>query len=230
MDKYILQARFAPALITMIPILIFYVYYFNPIFAPILSSVTPLLPVVAGISISSALLFGVMQLNRLLSKLIFQRWLYQDEQNMPTTDYLLPNNPIIDKVSKERYYDLIKTDFNIDMRGSFQQLTSEVDQRKMIVRVVGQIRKKLDGNTMLLQHNIEYGFFRNLCGGAVLAILFMFANIVISIVATDYSKTTAFVVLMLIYLIPIVFSRAWLKYLGKNYADVLFNQYGALER
>lgn len=227
MDKYTLEARFAPALITMIPILIFYVYYFSPI---ILCAITPILPVVAGVSINGALLFGVMQLNRLLSKLIFQKWLYQDELNMPTTDYLLPDNPIIDKVSKKRYYDLIKIDFNIDMKENLQQLTAEVDQRKMIVRVVGQIRKKLEGNVMLLQHNIEYGFFRNLCGGAVLAMLFMFANIVISIVAKDYSKTTAFVVLLLIYLIPIVFSKTCLKYLGRNYADVLFNQYGAMMR
>ena len=52
----------------------------------------------------------------------------------------------------------------------------------MIARVVGQIREMMRDNKMILQHNIEYGFFRNLLGGCVVASIISVALLIIALV------------------------------------------------
>ena len=109
-------------------------------------------------------------------------------------------------------------------------LKTEIEKRTMIARVVGQIREKLRGNKMILQHNIEYGFFRNLLGGCVVAPI---TCIVLAVFARIENNSSMFItacILFAIYILPIVFSKTIVKTHGLNYAKVLFEQYGYIER
>ena len=45
------------------------------------------------------------------------------------------------------------------------------EERKQIINAVAQIRNNTRGNVLLLQHNIEFGFMRNLIGSSLLAFL-----------------------------------------------------------
>ncbi len=85
----------------------------------------------------------------------------------------------------------------------------------------------LIGNHMLLQHNIEYGFWRNLLGGCVLAaiesiVLFVFAEI-----NSNHAMIATSVILFCVYLLPILLSKTLVKTHGQNYAKILFEQYEA---
>lgn len=230
MNEYYLKARLMPTILTIIPLITFYEYVISPLIATALAPVWNLLPVLTDISINVALMFMLVSLNRFLSKIIFQRLFYQDDLKMPSTNYLLPDNKDLDKASRNRYYDLISQDFNIDIRKDLKSLKTENDKRIMIARIVGQIRQLLRENKMLLQHNIEYGFFRNLIGGSVLAVFFSIVLIVISYVFEgEFMKVPAFLMFAL-YLLPIVFSKFIIEYHGRNYATVLFDQYASLDR
>lgn len=219
-----------PTILTIVPLVTFYVYVVSPTIDSVLAPVWNLLPVLTDVTINAALLFLLVSLNRFLSKVIFQNFFYQDELKMPTTDYLLPDNKDLDKVSRNRYYDFILQDFNINMRKDIKSLKTENEKRIMIARVVGQIRQSLRENKMLLQHNIEYGFFRNLIGGALLAVIFSIILLTISYLHhAEYMKVTS-ITMLCVYLLPIVFSKLIIKYHGRNYANVLFEQYGSLNR
>lgn len=229
-NEYYLKARLMPTVLTMIPLVVLYLYIVAPLIDPVLKPVWNLLPVFTGVSINVAVMFLLVLLNRFLSKAIFQRLFYQDDLKMPTTDFLLPNNPALDNISRERYYSFILTDFGIDMKKSLKALKSENDKRIMIARVVGQIREMMRDNKMILQHNIEYGFFRNLLGGCVVASIISVSLLIIALVIENRTLLITSIVTFVIYILPIVFSKLIVKIHGANYAKVLFEQYGVKTR
>lgn len=230
MSEYYTKARLFPTVLTMVPLVTFYIYYISPIVTPILEPVWNLLPVFTGVAINTVVMFMLVLLNRFLSKIIFQKILYQDDLKMPTTDYLLPGHPSLDKATRNRYYELIVHDFNIDMRKQLKSLKNEHDKRIMITRVVGQIRELLTGNKMLLHHNIEYGFFRNLVGGCVLASLISLTLLILAYCNGDDGMIATSLIMLIVYLLPMIFSKSIIKFHGDNYAKVLFEQYGVIKR
>lgn len=230
MNEYFLKARLIPTALTMIPLVVLYIYQISPILDPILNPVWGLLPVFTGVATNVCVMFLLVLLNRFISKFVFQRLFYQDDLKMPTTEYLMPNCSLLDNSSRNRYYALILRDFGIDMPKELETLATETEQRTMIARVVGQIRNMLRDNIMLHQHNIEYGFFRNLIGGCVIALFVSIILVIISIAQHNEILTISSVVMAVVYILPILFSKMLIKYHGKNYASVLFEQYGSIKR
>lgn len=230
MNNYYLKARLYPTILTMIPLVVLYIYYLSPSVDTVLSPVWDLLPIFTGVAINVCLMFLLVLLNRFVSKAVFQKLFYQDDLKMPTTDYLMPDHPLLDNSSRKRYYQYIMIDFNVDMSKELKKLETETQKRTMITRIVGQIRTKLRGNKMLLQHNIEYGFFRNLVGGCLIALLTSIALLIISICEHNCSIKLTSIVMIVFYLLPIIFSKQIITFHGKNYASVLYEQYGSLDR
>ncbi|MBR5603713.1 MAG: hypothetical protein IKW51_05845 [Bacteroidales bacterium] len=230
MNNYYLKARLYPTILTMIPLVVLYIYYLSPSVDAVLSPVWDLLPIFTGVAINVCLMFLFVLLNRFVSKAVFQKLFYQDDLKMPTTDYLMPDHPLLDNSSRKRYYQYIMIDFNVNMSKELKQLETETQKRIMIARIVGQIRTKLKGNKKLLQHNIEYGFFRNFVGGCLIALLTSIALLIVSICGHNYNITMTSIIMIVIYLLPIIFSKQLITFHGKNYASVLFEQYGSLDR
>ena len=112
-NEYYYKARLIPTVLTMIPLVVLYVYVISPMVDKVLKPVWHLLPLLAGISINVAVMFLLVLLNRFVSKKVFQNIIYQDELYMPTTNYLMPDDNSLDKVTRNRYYDIILRDFNI---------------------------------------------------------------------------------------------------------------------
>lgn len=230
MNDYYLKARLYPTILTMIPLVVLYIYYLSPSVDAVLSPVWDLLPIFTGVAINVCLMFLLVLLNRFISKAVFQKLFYQDDLKMPTTDYLMPDHPLLDNSSRKRYYQYIKIDFNVDMAKELKKLETETQKRVMIARIVGQIRTKLRGNKMLLQHNIEYGFFRNFVGGSLISLLTSIVLLIVSICSNNYSIMITSAIMIVVYLLPIIFSKQLITIHGKNYASVLFEQYGSLDR
>lgn len=115
--------------------------------------------------------------------------------------------------------------FQIHLTSADEEVADENNARKVIATAVSQIRNVLRGNTMLLQHNIEYGFWRNLIGGCLIAVMF---SILIFVHGSyhnlKYQKIIA-VICFIIYLLPIIFSKGIIRYYGKYYAKILYEQF-----
>ena len=224
-NNYYLYARLFPTILTAIPMIVFYANVIHPIVEKNLSVVWEYLPMLTDISVNAAFIFLLVMVNRYLSKVIFQKYYLEDELKMPTTEWLLPNSTICDKSTRNRIYQLIQKDLNIDLRKDLKSLPNENDKRKHVAQVVGIIRNGLRDNTMLLQHNIEYGFFRNLIGGSILAVLFSIGIIVVSTCDNDNGLLWTGIVMLGLYILPIVLSKRIIRAHGENYASVFFKEY-----
>ncbi len=225
---YFYRARLLPALLTSIPLLILLNKVFAVEYQDALKNVFDVLPIIAHLGLSAAIIFLCVQINRLLAKEIFQRLYFRDELNMPTTNHLLWKNTYYDEAVKRRIRDRMNEKFGISLLSSHEEEQDEIKARKLILTCVSQIRIALTGNQMLLQHNIEYGFWRNLIGGSVLAVIF-------SALIYFYGNhnhlndlKTIGIILFFIYLIPIILSKPIINYYGKYYSKILYEQFLSL--
>ncbi len=226
---YFFRARLFPALITSIPLLIFTNKIIAVKYATALKSIYDVLPLITHLGLSTAIIFLLVQINRLVAKEVFQRWYFRDELYMPTTNHLLINNTYYPLTIKNKIRDKIAAKFQIDLLDAVEEKQKHEQARKLIVTAVSQIRNSLRGNAMLLQHNIEYGFWRNLIGGSLIALFFAAIIIWYGYNNNFSDQITVGLICFIVFLIPIVLSKMIIRYYGKYYAKVLFEQFLSLQ-
>lgn len=227
-NKYFYNARLLPAVITSIPMLIFCNKIFAVQYNEALKNVFDILPTIAHLGLSAAVITICIQLNRFVSKEIFQRLYFREELKMPTTNYLMINSPEYPDAIKNKIRAKIKDNFTISLLDESEERQNEINARKSIATAVSQIRIALKGNAMLLQHNIEYGFWRNLIGGAFWASILSIVIIIYGHSEHQYELRTVGIICLSVYLIPIVLSKLIITKYGKYYAKILFEQFLSL--
>ncbi|HBX51111.1 MAG TPA: hypothetical protein DEH02_08610 [Bacteroidales bacterium] len=224
-NTYYIKARLFPTVLTSIPTLILYNKIVASLYHDKLQNIFVALPTITDVLLSSAIVFLLVQVNRFLSKEIFQRLYFKDEQYMPTTNLLLKSNTELEVSIKQKIEDKIKSKFDIKLLSRVEESVDEQRARKLIVSTVSQIRNCLRDNAMLLRHNIEYGFFRNLIGGSFLAMVISLILIIYSHFTNDFSIRNLSVILGVIYFFPILLSKFIINRYGKYYAKILFEQF-----
>lgn len=224
-NNYYFKARLFPTVLTSIPTIILYKKFVSSLYHDKLENIFSVLPTVTDIILSSAIVFLLVQINRFVSKEIFQRIYFKDEINMPTTNLLLKSNNELEISIKKKIEEKIKTKFDIVLLSSIEESSNELRAKKLITTVVSQIRNSLRENSLLLQHNIEYGFFRNLIGGAFVALIISLFILVYSFYSNDLTTRNLGWILTTIYIIPILFSKLIISKYGKYYAKILYEQF-----
>lgn len=222
---YYIKARLFPTLLTVIPLLILLNVIVAPLYHDSLSQIFAVLPLITNLGLSGALIFLMVQVNRLVSKEVFQRFYFQDEIKMPTTNHLLWSNAIIEKQTKIMIREKIRVHYDITLMDEEEESLNEMTCRKQIMVAVSQIRNSLRGNTLLLQHNIEYGFFRNLVGGSLVAIIFSIVILVYALIHNDTTLTITGIILGVLYVVPILLSKMFIHRYGNYYSKILYEQF-----
>lgn len=224
-NSYYLKARLFPTVLTSIPVIILYNKFVATLYHSKLENIYSALPTVTDIILSSAIVFLLVQINRFVSKEIFQRLYFKDEINMPTTNLLLKSNNELEASIKQKLEEKIKIKFDISLFSADNESSDELRARKLIATTVSQIRNVLRDNALLLQHNIEYGFFRNLIGGSFLAFIISILIVVTSQCIGDIATRNLGWILTTIYFLPIIFSKVVIDRYGKYYAKILYEQF-----
>ena len=224
-NNYYLKARLFPTVLTSIPAIVLYNKFVATLYHDKLENIYSALPTVTDIILSSAIIFLLVQINRFISKEIFQRLYFKDEINMPTTNLLLKSNNELETNIKQKLEYKIKSKFDISLLSAIEESADEPRARKLIATTVSQIRNVLRDNTLLLQHNIEYGFFRNLIGGSFLAFIVSIIIVASSRCTEDIATKNLGWILTIIYLLPILLSKVIINRYGKYYAKILFEQF-----
>ena len=224
-NTYYLKARLFPTVLTSIPVLILYNRFVASLYHDKLENIYPALPTITDVIFSGAIIFLLVQINRFLSKEIFQRLYFKDEINMPTTILLLKSNSELETSIKQKIEDKIKNKFDIALLSLNEESADETRARKLISITVSQIRNVLRENSLLLQHNIEYGFFRNLIGGSFLAFLISLIILIYSHCTGDIATRNLSFILTTMYFLPIILSKVIINRYGKYYAKILYEQF-----
>ncbi|MBE0573633.1 hypothetical protein IH575_01885 [Candidatus Dojkabacteria bacterium] len=223
-DKYNRTARIYPSIIILIPFLIFTIYCdidgLKDVFDDLLK-----IKIIGNLTIAVVLLYLLIQINRFLGKFLFEKNLFNDELKMPTTNFLLFSDSQFSKEYKLKIRSMILKDFKITLPDEQFESDNTEDTRKQIVEAVGLIRQKVKNGRLLLQHNIEYGFARNLIGGSVVGLLMSITDLVYFKIHANELLFYISLGLSCVFLLLLSIHKPIIKHLGNQYAKRLFQEY-----
>ena len=223
MDKlfnaYGLKARVFPAILCSLPIVVIKVVLVDKYIPGITEKVLTF--AIAGVPIWLVLVYFLTQINRFISKTFFE-----NKNDFPTLKMLMPSGKDMSQNMRAKITQRAKNDFEVLLPNLQEEQSDPTETRTRIKEIVGLIITKVGSGKLLLQHNIEYGFVRNLIGGSVLAAITCLANICIfRWVLPNHLSFIISVILLAFYLIPILFSKPIIKSYSQEYAEKLFREY-----
>lgn len=224
--RYYLQARLFPTLIVSSPIWVLAKVILEP-FKNNIKEFT-FLPATAQVSLYFALLFLLVQLNRVVSVEIFQKYLFKGELYICPISRLLWADTLMDKTKKYKIRKKIKVMFGIILMSRSEELINEIKARELISYPISKIQSILQEDIILLQHKIEYAFARNLIGGAAVAVAISFGLLIYGCFTGVGWIVKSSIIMGVIYMLPVVFSKFIIKWYGSRYTKVLFEKFLSL--
>ena len=76
------------------------------------------------------------------------------------------------------------------------------------------------------QHNAEYGFVRNLAGGAVIALVMaLIDSVIFSLLLPNAIAIWVSVILAAVYIVIVVFAKKMIVSFGQDYGRILIQEY-----
>lgn len=225
LNKYNRTARIYPAIICSIPIFVLNYFLLDFYTAPFFASLEAV-KWVSGITLSVALTYLLAQAGRFIGKELFEKEYFKDELCMPTTEFLLHSDNTYSPEHKEKIHRKILTDFDIQIYSFEKENRDVLSARRVIVESVSMIRGKVKNGQLLLQHNIEYGFVRNLVGGSLMALYISIINFYIfRIFLQNQIAFYISIATIILYLFFVVVGKHLIKKYGIRYAKVLIQEY-----
>ena len=224
-NKYTIGARLFPSMISAVPFFVLGHYYLTPKigdFVAIVSSYTW----IGDLTISAAAVYLLMQVSRWISKPLFEDRIFDRGNQFPTTSFLLHTDTYYSSNYTHQIHERIIIDFDIILHSKQDEQRNLQDARKRIKEAISLVRNMVSDSGLVLQHNIEYGFARNLAGGSVIAFITSAVSaFLFYFVEPIDTAFTVSVIISMLYGMYLLLSKRIMKYLGANYADVLISEY-----
>jgi hypothetical protein len=222
-NRYTIEARFYPAVLTLPPILTLYFFALQPYLADFVGMISAL--VVGGVSLSIVFIYLVMEVSRFIAKLLEARY-FQNELMMPTTNLLLHKDHTYSDDHKNQIRTKINREFQKELPSRSEETTDEMAARQRINEAVAMVREKVHDGRLVLQHNIHYGFARILVGGSLIACAVSVLNIIVFLaIAPNNIVALISVGLTVLYGAVLVLGKYIVTHQGNRYAKVLFQEY-----
>ena len=217
-DKYEIHAQYVPAVLYSASFAVIGFYFLAQIKTDIWGTILTL--GVGGTTMTFALYQLAKHASRFLGKRL-EEWVFQDGRGFPTTRFLLDGDATYTAERKADIVARIKDKFGTDLTGHTADTTTN---RQRIHEIVGQVRKKFFKNDMVLQRNIQYGFWRNLAGGSAIAIIVSATATVLSTVTHMGVALTISLVFLGAYILTAIASFFAMKLCAKYYALALYDE------
>lgn len=222
---YTLRARIYPAALCAIPIFVLNYFLLHVYLGDFLNSILSI-RWAGEVTIAVILTYFLAEIGRFIAKELYEKSYFKDELSMPTTDFLLHSDQTYTQEYKSQIHSKILSDFSMQVCSSQEEAADNEKARKIIVQCVSMIRGKVKDGRLILNHNIGYGFARNLIGGSVIAVAVSIVNLYIF--GYFIPNMTAFWIslfLGLIYLTIMLSGKSIMSRYGIRYAKVLIQEY-----
>lgn len=226
-SQYALYARIFPAIITAVPFFVFYYFALIPTAGNFMAELLHI-KWIGEITLSAVVLYFIAQLNRVLSKELEKR-IFDDGLQFPTVTCLLHSDNYYSPEHTKQIHKKIEKDFEIVIPSEGLENDDEATSRKCIKEALTLIRTKVFKGKLTYQHNMEYGFIRNLAGGSIVGVIVSVINFFVF--SFFYHNTLAVKIsisLLIGYLIILLFSKWLIKRFSHNYGTVLIQEYLSL--
>ncbi len=217
------MGRVYPATITLIPILILSIGIANSELSKYINNLLSV-KIIGCVTLNVTMFYLLIHINRFFGKEVFERIFFKNEMDMPTTLMLLESNNLMSNEALDKIRIKVQKDFKLPLPTLIDCTANLQNAKRRIVEIVSQIRLKVKNGQLLLQHNIEYGFVRNLIGGAPLALMFSIFN---AFYFQHMSKTVFALSIFMCFcwFILISASKFLISRFGELYAKRLIQEY-----
>lgn len=224
-SKYTLMARIFPAIITALPLIILSGFIISQEYIDLFQNLK-YIKVAGSVSVPIILLFLFAHLNRFIAKEYFQKKYFKEELEMPTTTFLLFADNSLSNNYKSNIRGKIENEFSIKLPTVIDEESHIENTRLRISESIGMVRNKVGDGNLLLQHNIEYGFARNLIGGSIISLLSSVISIFVYLFwIPSVPALITNIILSVFYIVILVLSRYLIEKYGVIYAKRLFQEY-----
>ena len=223
LDAYDVKARLIPAALTAIPAVVLYHYVLHAYFGGLFTDLNQV-RLLGYVTIEVAATFAIMQLNNRLVGKLLQAAIFNGG-TLPTTQFLMPGDPTLSIQAKRDIKKKFREDFGKELP-LFDRNMPDAERSRRIGELTAFMRNAMRGDLLVKNHNTEYGFVRNFCGGVFLATLISAVSIVYFWVFAFNKEALAVSLAMLVgYGFVAALSKPLISYFGYNYAKVLIQQY-----
>lgn len=226
-DRYNIFARVLPVILISLPFFVLYYFLLKGFIEDFVLQVVNI-PWIPDVGFTLAIIYLLIQLNRFISKELFEKRIFSDGLFLPTTNFLMHSDSYYTIEYTRKIHLKIYNDFKIGIPSMEEELKNEINSRQKIREAVALIRLKIGDGVRVLQHNIEYGFVRNLIGGSIIATVMSLINIVaFSWITFNKNALIISCVLGVLYFALAIFGKSLIRIFGINYAQVLIQEYMA---
>ena len=221
---YVTKARIFPTVIMAPPVLC----AINVVLgahAPFWLSAPSYLALFSKTTVASAVVYLLSQINRFIGAEVVERVVTKKRGDFPTTHLLFPRNEGLSAAMRNAISKKAEQLFSVALPAQVSPET-ELEIRRTIADLVARMRGQTRRHKLLLQHNIEYGFWRNLIGAAVVTFLasiacaFFHAEGLLGDTVYKMSLVYAVSSVLLMASSPFILAR-----LSVRYAHVLFEAF-----
>lgn len=224
MTEYGVKARIFPAIICVVPFLIFGHFYLDRMLPGFTESFMTM-NIFGDISIFFVSIFFLSLVGRFFSVELFENRYFENGLAMPSTKLLLHSNGNYTSEFKEKVHEKIRRDFSLNLSNIRNETNDQKEARKKIVEAVSAIRMMVGSGSLVLSRNIEYGFFRNIIGGSVLAFPMSVFDVVFFFADGNRVALVFSIFSVVFYGIFLFFSKNIIEKHGYVYAKALIQEY-----
>ena len=227
-DEYEIKARYIPALIASIPIIVLVSSYERDAFFSLFSASNSFL-VVENITLSAVYIAFLINFQRFVGKYIIENLVFKNGSEFPTTTMILWNDTSLSKDFKRKLYEKINRDFELNLMHWIKTEDNNYEAKTLARETIALIRNKVKKGHLTHSHNIQYGFMRNMIAGFVLSLPFSIVNIYLFIKVIVFNTGLIFsLFLTFLSAVFIIFLKPILKKLAESYARVLLTEYAEM--
>ncbi len=224
-NTYTIYARFFPCIISALPLFVLWFFLSDNIQLKELGAYLLGLKFYGGITLSIIFLYFYAQVLRITSKVI-EKKLFQNKSGFPTTYLMTYADNTISKSYKDKFRQLVKKQFDIDLLNESEEAADITEARKRLNEATQSIRLKIKKGYLVLEQNIWYGFMRNVIGGAVYSIIFCIMNIILgSIWYKNPILIISSIILLIVYAIVLLLHKQILIQNAEAYAKQLIAEF-----
>ncbi|PSR51881.1 hypothetical protein AHMF7605_28635 [Adhaeribacter arboris] len=224
-DEYERKAKIYPAILILFPFFVLQVFYLNKEVTGWLDFVGSVRAITL-ISLPLVFMYFVVSVARLIAKAMFENLYFKDSLHMPTTNFLLYSTRNFSSKYKAAIRSKLKKEFSVVLSSENEEQLDEIEARRRIIEAVSYIRNKVKHGYLLLKHNIQYGFWRNLVGGSVIGLILSLINLfVFYYIEPNNLPWILSIIMCAIYSLILLSSKWVISYLGKLYAYRLYEEY-----
>ena len=230
LDKYHRRARIYPSVLSALPFFVIWYYLTDHIELKGLISfiVNIKLFGIGGLAFSMVLIFFYSLVIREISKFFQRKYFTSDgAKGFPTTYLMTYENGTFSDCYKDKYRKLVLDRLDFELLNKEEEKADPTEAKKRVNEATELIKEEIGDGRLVLDHNIWFGFFRNLIGGTVISMPLCIAGIILGIFWVENNKSLFLIlgVLFFIYLVVFILRKPILVYNGEAYARKLLAEF-----